>query len=118
MVDEAEDTVAYGCSLEMLQHCLSPTGFVASPTDIDNYARVWARDGVIEGLAALASGETDLIAGMERTLHTLRQHQGPHGEIPSNVSVDGSQVSFGRLVGRVDALLWYVIGVCSFLQFA
>ncbi len=116
MIDEAEDTLAYARSLDMLRRCLSTAGFVASPTNIDNYARVWARDGVIEGLAALASGDTGLIAGMERTLHTLRQHQGPHGEIPSNVSVDGSQVSFGRLVGRVDALLWYVIGVCSFLQ--
>ncbi|HLQ28091.1 MAG TPA: glycoside hydrolase 100 family protein [Ktedonobacteraceae bacterium] len=117
MAYETEDTLAYSRSLEMVRRCLSPAGFVASPTDVDNYARIWARDGVITGLAALTSGDTDLIAGMERTLSTLRQHQGPHGEIPSNVTVDGSQVSFGRLVGRVDALLWYIIGACAFLRY-
>lgn len=114
--NEETERAAYEQSLALLRQCLTPTGFVAALSDIDNYARVWARDGVICGLAGLASGETDLIAGMERTLRTLTIHQGPHGEIPSNVTVDGTQVSFGRLVGRVDALLWYVIGVCAYLQ--
>lgn len=110
-MDEAQ---AYQRSLEMLRLCLSPAGFLASPDDNQNYARVWARDGMITGLAALASGEADLVAGMHRTLLTLAQHQGPHGEIPSNVSLDGKQVSFGKLVGRVDALFWYVIGACAY----
>jgi hypothetical protein len=109
---------AYQQSLAMLRRCLTPAGFVASAVDIDNYARVWARDGVITGLAALASGEADLIDGMEHTLDTLAAYQGPHGEIASNVAVDSGQVSYGRLVGRVDALLWYVIGVCAFLDYA
>ena len=107
---------AYQQSLALLHRCLTPAGFVASPVDIENYARVWARDGVIAGLAGLASGEAELIQGMERTLDTLALHQGPHGEIPSNVSVDGTTVSYGRLAGRVDALLWYVIGVCAYLD--
>ena len=107
---------AYEHSLDLLRRCLSPAGFLASPSDVDNYARIWARDGMISGLAALASGDTHLVDGMRRTLFTLMQHQGPHGEIPSNVTVDGKQVSFGRLVGRVDALLWYVIGVCAYSQ--
>src|SRR6266700_4283118 len=63
-----EDTDAYQRSLALLHRCLSPAGFLASPNDVDNYARVWARDGVIAGLAALASGESDLVAGLERTL--------------------------------------------------
>lgn len=46
---------------------------------------------------------------MSRTLETLRVHQGPHGEIPSNVAL-GGDVSYGSLVGRADAPLWYVIG--------
>lgn len=107
--------VAYGQSLALLRRCLTPAGFVASPSDVDNYARVWARDGVIAGLAALASGDAELIDGMGRTLMTLRDHQGPHGEIPSNVTIDGASVSYGRLVGRVDVLFWYVIGVCAYL---
>jgi maltose/moltooligosaccharide transporter len=35
----------------------SSEGFLASAQDISNYKRVWARDGVICGLAALASGD-------------------------------------------------------------
>lgn len=112
----AEDTDAYQRSLALLHRCLSPAGFLASPDDVDNYARIWARDGVIAGLAALASGNADLIVGLQRTLDTLTRHQGPHGEIPSNVTIDGEHVSYGRLVGRVDALLWYVIGVCAYIQ--
>ncbi|HET8913703.1 MAG TPA: glycoside hydrolase 100 family protein [Ktedonobacteraceae bacterium] len=112
-MDEAQ---AYQRSLEMLRRCLSPAGFLASPDDNDKYARIWTRDGMITGLAALASGEADLVVGMHRTLLTLGQYQGPHGEIPSNVSVDGKQVSYGKLVGRVDALFWYVIGVCAYCR--
>ncbi len=111
------DAEAYQHSLQALHDCLTPSGFIASPLDIDNYARVWARDGVIDGLAALASGDATLVGGMQRTLETLARHQGPHGEIPSNVSLDGSKVSYGYLVGRVDALLWYVIGACAYLRY-
>ncbi len=111
-----EDTGAYQYALELLHRCLCPAGFLASRDDVDNYGRIWARDGVIAGLAALVSGDADLIAGMQRTLDTLTQRQGPHGEIPSNVTVDGNHVSYGYLVGRVDALLWYIIGVCAYLQ--
>jgi hypothetical protein len=114
---EAEE-LAYQQSLALLRSCLTPAGFVASAQDVDNYGRVWARDGVITGLAALASGDSDLIVGMERTLDTLAKYQGPHGEIPSNVSVDGGKVSYGYLVGRVDALLWYIIGVCAYLNYS
>src|SRR5260370_27220 len=113
-----EDTDAYQRSLALLHRCLSPAGFLASLDDVDNYARIWARDGVIAGLAALASGDADLMVGMQRTRDTLPQHQGPQGEIPSNVTSDGKHVSYGRLVGRVDTLLWYIIGVCPYIQCA
>jgi Alkaline and neutral invertase len=107
---------AYAHALDLLRACSSPAGFLASPSDVDNYARVWARDGVITGLAALASGELDLVITFHRTLTTLACNQGPHGEIPSNVSTDGRKVSYGHLVGRVDAGLWYVIGVCAYIR--
>lgn len=110
------DADAYQRSLDLLRQCLTPAGFVASPVQVDNYARIWARDGVITGLAALVSGDAELIKGMGRTLDTLAAHQGPHGEIPSNVTVNGRQVSYGRLAGRVDALLWYIIGACAYLH--
>ncbi|HEV2583173.1 MAG TPA: glycoside hydrolase 100 family protein, partial [Ktedonobacteraceae bacterium] len=107
---------AYARSLAQLRRCLSPAGFLGSPNDIDNYARVWARDGIIAGLAAIASGDASLVDGMRSTLLTLARHQGPHGEIPSNVTADGGKVSYGHLVGRVDAPLWYVIGVCAYVH--
>lgn len=118
-MNQAEQVNAetYRQALILLRRCLTPAGFVASAINTDNYARVWARDGVISGLAALASGDDELIKGMECTLDTIAKCQGPHGEIPSNVSLDGSQVSYGMLAGRVDALLWYVIGVCAYLDY-
>ncbi|MBV9710769.1 MAG: hypothetical protein JO011_07645 [Ktedonobacteraceae bacterium] len=110
------DLEAYQQSLALIQRCLTSTGFVASPVDVDNYSRIWTRDGVITGLAAIASGEKDLVKGFDDTLSTIAANQGKHGEIPSNVSVDGKEVSYGRLTGRVDAALWYVIGVCALLN--
>lgn len=86
-----------------------PAGFLAAPGDAANYGRVWARDGIICGLAGLLTGKPDLVRTMERTLDTLRLHQGPNGEIPSNVGAN-SAVSYGSLAGRADAPLWYVIG--------
>lgn len=106
---------AYRRAVELVRTCLTEAGFVASVTAVDNYRRVWARDGAITGLAALLTGDEELIDGFRRTLDTLADHQGPHGEIPSNVTVGGDQVSYGGLVGRVDAPLWYVLAVCQYV---
>ena len=48
---------AYIESINLLKKASSPEGFLASALDSSNYKRVWARDGVICGLAALASGD-------------------------------------------------------------
>lgn len=85
-------------------------GFLASLTEQDNYRRVWARDGVITGLAALLTDEQDLIKTFKQTLLTLAAHQGPHGEIPSNVDTLSERISYGGTTGRIDADLWFVIG--------
>ncbi len=91
-------------------------GFLASAENTSNYKRVWARDGVICGLAALASGDEKLIATFKSTLETLAQHQHKIGTIPSNVffSEDKIEVSYGGLAGRVDAVTWFVIGICQY----
>lgn len=104
----------YRRALDLLHRALTPAGFLASVSDVANYRRIWARDGVIAGLAALTTGDDALYDGLRRTLDTLADHQGPHGEIPSNVGEDGKRVSYGGRVGRVDAPLWYVIGVCRY----
>jgi glycogen debranching enzyme len=97
-------------ALALMKQCTTAHGFLASPTDSDNYRRIWGRDGIIIGLAALMTGADEMIAALARTLGTLAEHQGPHGEIPSNVDWRSGRVSYGGMTGRVDADLWFVIG--------
>ena len=109
------NNVFYNKSIELLHKASSKHGFLASALDISNYKRVWSRDGVICGLAALASGDGKLIEIFEKTIHTLAAHQHEMGTIPSNVAFKGKkvEVSYGGLAGRVDAVTWFVIGVCQ-----
>ena len=103
-------------AVALLRECSSKEGFLASAQNISNYKRVWARDGVICGLAALASGDEALIATFKKTLETLANHQHDIGTIPSNVLFDEKEVevSYGGLAGRVDAVTWFVIGICQY----
>ncbi|SCX95744.1 amylo-alpha-1,6-glucosidase [Thiohalorhabdus denitrificans] len=106
----------YRKALELLQACTCSYGFLASPVKRANYRRVWARDGVILGLAALMSGDEDLAHTFRRTLETLARYQGRHGEIPSNVDPEADRTSYGGTTGRVDADLWFVIGCGQYWQ--
>ncbi|MAX70051.1 MAG: fructofuranosidase/invertase [Flavobacteriaceae bacterium] len=106
----------YSKSIELLHKCSTEYGFLASAQNISNYKRVWSRDGVICGLAALASKDEELILTFKQTLETLAKHQHRLGTIPSNVHISENitDVSYGGLAGRVDAVTWFVIGVCQF----
>jgi len=106
----------YDRALRSLFDALTPSGFLASTMDCDNYRRVWTRDGVIAGLglAALETDSRELINGVRATLNTIAKYQGPHGEIPSNVDPETGDISYGKLAGRVDSPLWYIIGICSY----
>lgn len=106
----------YMKAIELLQRASSSEGFLASAQDISNYKRVWARDGVICGLAALASGDEELIETFKHTLETLANNQHENGTIPSNVMTNGDavEVSYGGLAGRVDAVTWFIIGICQY----
>lgn len=110
------NNVSYHKAIDLLHQVSSKNGFLASAENTSNYQRVWARDGVICGLAALASADEKLIATFKTTLETLANHQHEIGTIPSNVllSDDKNEVSYGGLAGRVDALTWFVIGICQF----
>ena len=110
------ENTSYIKAIELLQRCSSSNGFLASAENTSNYKRVWARDGVICGLAALASGDEKLIHTFEKTLETLANNQHKNGTIPSNVLVTETetQVSYGGLAGRVDAVTWFVIGICQY----
>jgi GH15 family glucan-1,4-alpha-glucosidase len=108
---------AYQNAKSLLKKARSPNGFLAAVNDVANYKRIWARDGVICGLAALLDGDKDLVNTMKATLETLALHQHELGHIPSNVDVKTGEVSFGGLAGRVDTLAWFVIGVCQYAHF-
>lgn len=112
-------SMIYDKSIELLFNCSSEDGFLASAQNVSNYKRVWARDGVICGLAALASGDEKLIHTFKKTLETLASHQHKAGTIPSNVSIQNNnvEVSYGGLAGRVDAITWFVIGVCQYAYY-
>ena len=105
-------------SLAVMRACVSEYGFLASPTRRDNYRRVWARDGCIIGMAALLSNEEDLIEACRQTLQTLVRHQGPHGEIPSNVDPATGRVSYGGTTGRVDAGLWFALSCVEYWRWS
>ncbi|MBP8157787.1 MAG: fructofuranosidase/invertase, partial [Flavobacterium sp.] len=113
------NNAAYDKAIALLHKVSSPDGFLASAENTTNYKRVWARDGVICGLSALASGEEKLIETFKQTLQTLAKHQHLIGTIPSNVLIapDKTEVSYGGLAGRVDAVTWFVIGVCQYAYY-
>ncbi|MFO8026754.1 MAG: glycoside hydrolase 100 family protein [Opitutales bacterium] len=103
------DAECYRAAVDLLHRCKTTHGFIATPKQKSNYSRIWGRDSSITGLAALLSGDDELIDGLRLSLKTLAQHQGLHGEIPSNVDPDTQRVSYGGTAGRVDADLWFVI---------
>lgn len=107
---------SYNQAVALLHRVSTPYGFLASAAQTTNYHRVWARDGVICGLSALASGDAVLIETFAHTLETLANHQHKVGTIPSNVMVgdNHTEVSYGGLAGRVDAVTWFIIGVCQY----
>lgn len=104
--------------LSLLAVARTDRGFLASASDVDNYKRIWARDGVICGLAALLSSDASLVKTFKATLQTLANHQHELGHIPSNVHFkpDGVEISFGGLAGRVDTISWFIIGICNYVD--
>lgn len=110
------DNMSYHKAIALLHKVSTDNGFLASAENTSNYQRVWARDGVICGLAALASADEKLIATFKSTLETLANNQHEIGTIPSNVLIsnENNEVSYGGLAGRVDAVTWFIIGICQY----
>lgn len=93
-------------------------GFLATSKNRDNYRRIWARDGVIQGIASLMSENNELIKTFKENLKYLKKFQDSKtGRIPSNVDLRGKKISYGTLVGKIDATIWYVIGVSQYYKY-
>ncbi|WP_419656108.1 uncharacterized protein Dvar_52100 [Desulfosarcina variabilis str. Montpellier] len=52
-VSHPDPSEAVDRAMDLVKAFISPHGFLASPVRNDNYRRIWARDGVIIGLAGL-----------------------------------------------------------------
>lgn len=111
-------TRTYHQAVDLLEELTTSDGILASTIEADNYKRVWARDSLICGIAGLLSNNEVVIDGLKQSLLTLAAHQNEHGMIPSNVlpGADPADVSFGSLVGRVDANTWFIVGACLYLK--
>jgi glycogen debranching enzyme len=100
-------------ALDILYDCITPAGFRASSLS-EGYPQIWARDGMIAFLGAVASGDPDLLAAGRASLETMSAHQSRRGLIQLNVNPDTGYVSTEN-AGAVDGNLWYILG--HFLHF-
>ncbi|MCB0356538.1 MAG: hypothetical protein KDD40_06000, partial [Bdellovibrionales bacterium] len=103
-----------------VQRACEPYGIVASQKAVSNYRRLWARDSIICGLMGWKVNDEQVTEALKQSLLHLAKHQGPHGEIPSNISFNSEceveNISFGTKVGRIDGLGWYIVGACHLLK--
>ncbi|UKT65853.1 glycoside hydrolase 100 family protein [Pedobacter mucosus] len=109
-----EISTDYEKSIALLYQASTPSGFVAAVREQDNYKRVWTRDGVITSIAALLSGDKKLIETSKATIETLFDHQHHLGFMPSNVTPESGEASYGGTCGRADNPSWAVIGLCAY----
>lgn len=104
-------------AIGMLHSACTDYGILAGVNDQDNYKRIWARDGVLGGLAGLVLQDEVIIAGLGNTLTTLWNARDKElGTIPGNVDPFTGKKSFGSLAGRVDATTWFLIGAAHFIH--
>ncbi|MCB0456444.1 MAG: glycoside hydrolase 100 family protein [Flavobacteriaceae bacterium] len=100
-----------------LLHDLSTSkGILASTIETDNYKRIWARDSMVCGIAGLWIKDEIVTEALKNSLLVLAKSQNEFGMIPSNVLPDGTDASFGSLVGRIDANTWFIVGACLYYK--
>lgn len=109
-----DESAARRAATALLQSLSTHDGIRASSSSQANYGAVFARDAIMAGIAGLLTGDERVQSGLRHTLANLRMLQGREGQIASNYMMregQAPQASFGTLVPRVDAALWYLIGV-------
>lgn len=106
----------YEDAIQLLHSLITSDGILASSIEADNYKRIWSRDSIVCGLAGLWINDEKLIEGLGNSLKTLARYQHATGMIPSNVLPVENDVSYGSLVGRIDASTWFILGACLHYQ--
>ncbi len=106
----------YHEAVALLHRLTTPHGILASTIEADNYKRVWARDSIVCGIAGLWMDDAVVVEGLKNSLLTLAGQQHSAGMIPSNVLPNSEDISFGSLVGRIDATTWFIVGSCLYYQ--
>ena len=109
-----QNSLAYQNAIDLLHRVSSSRGFLAAAQQEDNYSRVWTRDAVVCGLAALQTKDVKLVETFKHSLETIWQHQHPVGFLPSNVDINANSASYGGTAGRADTASWAIIGLCMF----
>lgn len=103
-------------ALHVIEQAISEQGILASSEKKDNYARVWSRDAMMTGITGILIKNASIVEGLKRSVKTLADHQAENGQIPSNVY--GEKASYGTLVGRTDATIWWIIGACEYIAYS
>lgn len=106
-------------AIQILAQSACEQGFLATASGNENYNRVWSRDSAITALAVFLHREESLYPTVKQSICTLAAQQKENGLIPSNVGMSASGeliVSYGTLVGRVDAQTWWIIQSCLYLK--
>ncbi len=101
-------------ALQLLRQASGSMGIRASLQNHDNYNAIFTRDAVMAGIAGLLLDDVIVIRGLENTLLQLRKLQGQQGQVPSNYQVRDDaidSVSYGTLSPKLDACMWYLIGI-------
>jgi len=106
-------------AIKILEKSAHTMGFLATTDGGENYNRVWSRDSAITAFAVCLHELEDLYPVVRQSILTLADQQLENGLIPSNVAAKTngeSTVSYGTLVGRVDAQTWWIIQTCLYLK--
>jgi len=103
-------------ALKVIENAISDRGILASAENRDNYARVWSRDSMMTGITGILIENKMIVEGLKKSIQTLADYQADNGQIPSNVH--GKKASYGTLVGRTDATIWWIIGTCEYIAYS
>lgn len=115
----------YQQAVVALKKNITPLGYSACSLDDNdvtgtdaNYRSVWARDGAITLISALAADVPEFQETARQTLVTLLDHVSPNGQIPSNVNIDTGEPDYSGVGGicSIDSGLWVIIGAYHYVR--